>query len=127
MTGVQTCALPIYEAVDVAKKAIRLDPRCEAWVANPLGQSYYWLRRYNEAIAAYQDAVSRNPKYLPSRIGLAITYAEMGREKEARAEAAEALRISPAWTIERWRARVPIKNPADVDRVERALRQAGFK
>jgi adenylate cyclase len=115
------------EAIGFAKKAIRLDPKCEAWVAYPLGASYFWLRRYDDAIAAFQDAVRRNPKYLPSHLGLAITYAEMGRDKEARAEAAEALRINPAWGLERWRARIPIKDQADVDRVERALRKAGFK
>src|SRR5262249_50729370 len=104
------------EAIDVAKKAIRLDPKCEAWVANPLGVSYYWARRYNEAVVAYQDAISRNPKYLPSRLGLAATYAEMGREKEARAEAAEALRINPAWNLARWRVMTPIKKQADMDR-----------
>ena len=115
------------EAIGFAKKAIRLDPKCEAWVAYPLGASYYWLRRYDDAIAAFQDAVRRNPKYLPSHLGLAVTYAEMGRDKEARAEAAEALRISPAWGLERWRSRIPIKDQADLDRVERALRKAGFK
>ncbi|HXX11381.1 MAG TPA: adenylate/guanylate cyclase domain-containing protein [Burkholderiales bacterium] len=115
------------EAVGVAKKAIRLDPKCEAWVAFPLGASYYWLRRYDDAIAALQDAMHRNPKYLPSHLSLAAIYAETGREKEARAEAEEVLRLNPAWNLARWRARIPIKNRADVDRVEAALRNAGLK
>jgi len=49
------------EAIGPGKKAMRLDPKCEAWVTFPLGDSYYWLRRYDDAIPALQDAVRRNP------------------------------------------------------------------
>ena len=58
---------------------------------------------------------------------LAATYAELGREKEARAEVAEVLRINPAYSVERYRGRAPFKNQADLDRVIAALHKAGLK
>jgi len=97
------------------------------WVALWLGDSYYWLRRYDEAIAAYQEAIRRNPNYLTARRDLAATYAEMGREKEAQAEAAEVLRLNPAFSVELFRARHPVQKQADLDRLIVALRKAGLK
>ena len=58
---------------------------------------------------------------------LAVIYVELGREKEARAEVAEILRISPDASLERWREMVPYKNQADLDRNIAGLRKAGMK
>ena len=114
------------EAVGFAKRALRLDPKCEAWVAYALASSYFWLRRYDDAIVALNDVVRRNPNYLPAHTGLAATYAELGREKEARAEAAEVLRINPNFKLELLRRRLPYKSEAYVDRVITALQKAGL-
>jgi hypothetical protein len=57
----------------------------------------------------------------------AITYAELGREKEARAEVAEYLRISPGYNVDVWLARLPFKHQPDLDRYIAAVRKAGFK
>jgi adenylate cyclase len=115
------------EAVGFAKRAMRLDPKCEAWVAYALPSSYFWLRRYDDAIDALHDVVRRNPNYLPAHTGLAAVYAELGREKEAQAEAAEVLRINPNYNLELLRRRVPYKNEADMDRLIAALQKAGLK
>ena len=115
------------EAIGLAKKAMRLDPNYAPWVAAFLGNSYYLLRRYDEAIAAYQEAVRRNPDVSRPHSNLATVYAEMGNEKEARAEAAEVLRINPGFTVNWTRDNVPFKNQADLDRVIAALRKAGLK
>jgi hypothetical protein len=64
---------------------------------------------------------------LPTRQVLAVVYAELGREKEARAEVGEILRISPGASLERWRERAPYKNKAELDRYISGLRKAGLK
>jgi adenylate cyclase len=74
-----------------------------------------------------QDALRRNPNFLPARRMLAVVYAELGRDKEARAEVAEILRISPEASLERWRERMPYKNQADLERLIAGLRKAGLK
>ena len=117
------------EAIGFAKKAMRLDPKCEAWVVHPVGQSYYLLRRYGDAIAIAQEALRRNPDFLPAHALLAIVYAELGQEGDARAQAAEVLRINPAFSVDalRSRGRAPYKNQADLDRPIAGLRKAGLK
>ena len=106
---------------------MRLDPNYPAWVVFHLAHSYFLLRRYDEAIAALQDSLRRNPNFSPARRWLAVVYAELGREKEARAEVAEILRISPEASLERWRERMPYKNQADLERFIAGLRKAGLK
>jgi adenylate cyclase len=58
---------------------------------------------------------------------LAAIYGELGREEEARAEAAEILRISPNYSLAVVRARIPYKDPADLERFLDGLRKAGLK
>ena len=115
------------EAIGFVKKAMRLDPNYPPWVPFLLAHSYSLLRRYDEAIAALQDSLRRNPNFLPARRWLAVVYAELGREKEARAEVAEILRISPEASLDLWRERMPYKNPADLERFIAGLRKAGMK
>jgi adenylate cyclase len=59
--------------------------------------------------------------------GLAFVYSELGREEEAKAEGAEVLRIDPNFSVERWKQRSFIKDPAVIERRAAALRKAGLK
>lgn len=106
---------------------MRLDPNYPPWLVFHLAQSYVLLRRYDEAIAALEDALRRNRNFLPARQMLAVVDAELGRDKEARAEVAEVLRISPDASLERWRERLPYKNQADLERFIAGLQKAGMK
>jgi len=85
------------------------------------------MGRYEEAIAAFKSALTRNPALLPAHVNLAVIYSELGREEEARAEAAEVLRLNPKYSLEVWRQINPYKDPAEVERVVAALRKAGLK
>ena len=115
------------EAIGFIKKGMRLDPNYAPWVVAFLGESYWLLRRYDEATAAFQQAIRRSPDYLPAHGWLAVVYAELGREKEARAEAAEVLRIDPRYSVNWWRDVLPYKNQADLDRFVSGQRKAGLK
>jgi adenylate cyclase len=85
------------------------------------------MGRYKEAITAQKKALTLFPNHLPSHVHLASIYGELGLEKEAQAEAAEILRISPNFTIESIRQRLPYKDPAVLERFLAALRKAGLK
>ena len=61
-----------------------------------------------------------------AHIGLAATYAVMGRENEARAEDAEVLRIDPKFSWERWIKALPW-DQSKKDRITDALHKAGVK
>jgi adenylate cyclase len=114
------------EAIGFAKRAMRLDPNYPPWLVFHLADSYYLLRRYDDAVAALQDALHRNPDFLPTRRVLAVIYAELGEERKAQAEVAEILRISPGASLERWRERMPYKDQADLERYTAGLRKAGL-
>jgi adenylate cyclase len=115
------------EAIGFAKKAMRLDPNYAPWVAFFLGNSYFTLRRYDEAIAAYQEVLRRNPNAEYGHAGLAGVYVELGQEKAARAEAAEVLRLNPRYSVNWLRDNVPFHNQADRDRFMGNLEKAGLK
>lgn len=60
-------------------------------------------------------------------IVLTYIYGDLGREREAQAEGAEILRLSPNFSLEGWQKRFPHRDPAVVERSLAALRKAGLK
>lgn len=83
--------------------------------------------RPEEAIAPLKQYLSHYPNVLGAHLTLAAVYSELGREAEARAEAAEVLRINPHFSLEVHQQRAPIKDPAALERHLAALRKAGLK
>jgi tetratricopeptide (TPR) repeat protein len=114
------------EAIGLAEKAIRLSFHPH-WFLYPLGKAYALAGRYEEAIATLRQFISRTPNILPAQLVLAAAYSELGREGEARAAAAEVLRISPNFSLEVMRQRATHTDPAVVERGVAALRKAGLK
>ena len=114
-------------ALKLKEKAIRLSPKEAANYFMGLGMAYRWMGRYEEAIAACKKALIRYPDFLGAQYVLAMTYSELGRKAEARAAAAEVLRLSPHFSLEVVRQQLPHKDPAKVERELTALRQAGLK
>jgi adenylate cyclase len=115
------------EAIALLKKAIRLNPIPPNWYLFTLGDAYCLTGQYEEAIAVYTKVLHRNPEDIRTLIGLAATYNLMGREEEARAQAAQILRVIPKFSVESFANRLPFKNKADTDLYIDSLRKAGLK
>jgi len=115
------------EAIELAEKAMRLNPRYRTRYPYYLGLSYYLLKRYEEAISALKEALARNPSLQPARLVLAATYTELGQEEEAQAEVNTVLGKNPTLSLDGLKQRVPLKDPAVLDRYLAALRRAGLK
>jgi len=92
-----------------------------------VGTAYALAGRPEEAIAPLKQYLSRYPNNLGAHLTLAAVYSELGKEAEARAEIAEVLRINPNFSLEVHKERVPIKDPAMLERHIAALRKAGLK
>jgi adenylate cyclase len=90
------------EGIPLLKKAIRLNPMPHFLWYVTLGRAYFLSGRYEEAMATYRKAVEGNADFRDAHVGLASTYAVLGREKEARSEAAEILRIDPSFSIKKF-------------------------
>jgi adenylate cyclase len=115
------------EALELAERALRFNPRLPPRNPVPLGQMYYVAGRTEEAIATLKKCLNGSPADLDAHLLLAAVYSELGRDTEAQAEAAEVLRINPNWSLEVWKERVPYKDPTMLERHLAALRQAGLK
>jgi adenylate cyclase len=115
------------EAIAWYMKAIRLDPIRPTLYYLQLGHIYRNAKRYEEAISELRKALHRNPDNLLAHLHLAGTYSSLGREKEARTEAAEILRIDQKFSLDYFAKTLPYKNQADTERLIDALRKSGLK
>jgi adenylate cyclase len=87
------------------------------------GLALYQLRRYEEAAQAFERATARRP-YV-SRY-LAACYAQQGRLQEARALAADTLKLEPHYSLRVWSKIEPYAFPADLEHMREGLRKAGL-
>ena len=115
------------EAIGLAEKAMRLDPRNRDYYLFYEGWSYTQMGRYQEAIPILKRHLARYPNNWGAHYELVVDYTELGREDEARAEAAEVLRISPNFSVDRWMQISPQKDQAWQKRCIADLRKAGLK
>jgi adenylate cyclase len=115
------------EAMSFFQKSIRLNPISSSQPYMGLGNCYLSFGRYEEAVLAYKQSIRISPTNNVSHINLASTYMTMGREKEARAEAAEVLRLRPDFSLNQWERtyRSIFKSPSD--EYISALRKTGLK
>jgi adenylate cyclase len=115
------------EAISLLQKAIRLNPVGSYYSYTVLGNALMFTGRYEEAVSAYKKAIQHAPNNVRTHTMLAATYSMMGREKEARAEVAEALRINPKFSLDIWSKTSLIKEQSVNEKVFNALRKAGLK
>jgi adenylate cyclase len=116
------------EAIPMLQKAIRLNPNATATTFVYLGHALRNSGRFEEAVSAYKKGIQRAPDYILAHIGLGTTYSVMGREKEARAEAAEVLRINPKFSLDHFaKTGAPYKDQSEIDKVINAMRKVGLK
>jgi tetratricopeptide (TPR) repeat protein len=115
------------EAIGSVEKAIRLNPPYAAQYSASLGLAYYLTGRSEEAVVPLKKFLSSFPNHLGAHSILAAVYSELDKGTEARAEAAEVLRLNPNFSLEVDKQRSPIKDPAVLERHLAALRKAGLK
>jgi adenylate cyclase len=118
------------EAVPLLEKAMRLNPLSQehaSMVLFRLGVVYSIMGRYEEAVSELKKALDIRPDFFAIHIQLANDYIRLGREEEARAHAAEVLRIVPKFSLEAYAKRIPHKDQAYREQVIDALRKAGLK
>ena len=105
---------------------MQLDPFYDPYAPAVLGLACYMLKRYAESLPHLQEGVSRARNMLGVRAWLAATYAQLDQLESARAEAAEALRIDPFFTISRAPIISVLKRPQDIENIAVGLRKAGL-
>ncbi len=114
------------QAAGLIEKAMRLSPLYSAWYLAVLAHAYRLLERHQEAIAVYRSSIERNPDHIGPHIGLTACYAELGRDAEARRQAAALLKLNPDFTLAKYADSLTYKDPAHAERSLAALRKAGL-
>ena len=112
------------EALAWFKRAKEIDPYFnEPWYWRSIGFAYTILRRYREALAAFDFLPTR-----PYRVGayMAGCYARLAEVDRARASAAECLALKPEFSIGHFMTKQPFKNPADAAGLAESLRMASL-
>jgi adenylate cyclase len=115
------------EAIPLCQKAIRLNPFGPSILYRTFGRALRDAGRLEEAVSPLKKAIQLGPDDILAHIALAVTYSWMGREKEARAEAAEVLRINPKFSLDTYAKALSFKDQSLTDKVINALRKAGLK
>jgi adenylate cyclase len=115
------------EAIVSLKRAIRLNPIPPTYYLGHIGEFYRSTERYEEAIVAFKKVLHRSPNDQFAHMDLTVTYFLTGRDKEARAQAKEVLRLQPKFSFEDYAKRLRLKNPGDRKHLIDALRKAGLK
>jgi tetratricopeptide (TPR) repeat protein len=97
------------------EQAIRLDPFPSSLGFRNLGGAYRSVGRFEEAVKQLKKALELSPHDLFTHLSLTITYIEMGRNEEAKAEAVEVLRIHPKFSLDYYSKVNPLKCQSVLD------------
>lgn len=110
------------EAIELLKKAMRLNPFYPDIYLWNLGGAYFNLRRYGEAI----DALERMHTPAEGRRLLAASYAYLNRMEEAKFQAGKVLEAHPNFSLKHWEMIQPDKNSDDTAHFVEGLKRAGL-
>lgn len=114
------------EGLERMQRAIQLNPHHPFNYPFHLGQAYFVLERYDEAIAAFEQGLASNPSSERLHVWLAAAYAQSGRLDDAGWEAAQVRLTNPEFSPDRLRQAFPFSDPADLARFLEGLRKAGL-
>ena len=114
------------EAISPIHKAERLDPHGYGYYAFVEGRAYYLMGRYAYAIPPLKISLESPEGGVPSLMGLVFCYVETGRIDEAKAAAAEIMRINPQFSLMAQRQMCSAQ-PTICDRIYNDLARAGLK
>jgi tetratricopeptide (TPR) repeat protein len=92
-----------------------------------LGVVCFHLGRLEEAQASLDLALQRQSNFLVARVVRAMVYVEQGLREEAKNEIKAIKKLAPDYSLEMALQRCPHKDPADLNRCRKNLRQAGLK
>src|SRR5713101_5275863 len=117
------------ESIGAVEKAMRLDPRNSEWPPYLLTEAlaYTYMGRYEEAIPVFKEDLVRHPNDLIAHEWLAACFVGVGRMDDARAEAAEVMRISPGFSLELQKQMSIVKKGPMLDRNYAYMAEAGLK
>ena len=115
------------KAVGLFEKAIRLDPVHTQKTYLRLARAYIYLGSYKEAIDILRNLTKNEPDHIGPRLELAVCYAALNRNEDAKTEATEILKTRPDFSLETFSKGLPYRDPEYKKTYLDLLRKAGLK
>jgi len=115
------------EGLALIREAMQINPHHPYNYHFHLGQAYFVLHRYQEAIDALNLGLSSNPTSERMRVWLAASLAQSGDIEAARWEVEQVLAADPGFSLQRIARAFPFNNPDDLEHFLSALRLAGLQ
>lgn len=109
-------------AVSLIKRAMRLNPYYPDWYLWHLGEAYFDMQDYEQAIRTLNQMHDKTEAYRM----LTASNALLGRMDEARQCARQLLLTHPEFTLAHWANVPPDRNPEPRERLIGGLRKAGI-
>jgi tetratricopeptide (TPR) repeat protein len=117
------------EAISQYKKQLRLNPNPQFFFIKNIGAAYFASGRYEELIDLTNKWIDLRPDplwSLWSHLNLAAAYSRLGREKDAKTEAAKVLKVVPEISLGYIEWGLFFMDQDDINRYINALRKAGL-
>lgn len=115
------------EAIELAKRAIRITPVFPMYFPTILARAYYLCNRNEEAIAVANEILNRSQNDLDAHLILAYANAVTDRIIYAQQAARDILRIRPGFTLEEYAKSQPYKDQRILEKIIQMLQIAGLK
>jgi adenylate cyclase len=115
------------EGLTRIQEAMRINPHHPYNYHFHLGQAYFVLHRYQEAIEALNQGLSSNPASERMRVWLAASLAQSGDIEAAQWEVEQIMAANPDFSLQRIAQAFPFKNPGDTEHFLSALKLAGLQ
>jgi len=112
----------LEEAIQLGQTALALNPNRPDWYMWNVAAAFYLSGNYEEALRYLEQMAQPGPAY---RL-LAATYAQLGRQENARQAAEELLKVNPDFSISRFAAQAPYTRKDELARYVSGLRLAGL-
>jgi TolB-like protein/class 3 adenylate cyclase len=113
-------------ALEMIARAKRLSPRYPAWILGMEGLAQHMLGRHEDAIVTLNEDIRRLPRGPFARPRLIAVYADLDRLEEARAAAAELLKLNPEFSVKNYVKAQPFKAPERKEWMRDLLLKAGL-
>jgi TolB-like protein/DNA-binding winged helix-turn-helix (wHTH) protein len=115
------------KSLPLDRKAMSLNPASSFLYFVHLGRSYYFQKRYKEALEAFLSADERNHVYVTNHLWLAATYAQLGLMEDASWEVDQILTLEPDFSLSHWMDTRPLKKTEHRQHLLAGLHKAGIK
>jgi len=115
------------EAIALYEKVMRLNPHPPNYIILKLSEAYVQVELYDEAIDLINKWIHLYPNNWAFRLWLLVAYIMVGREEDAKTEAAKVLKLDPKFSIKKYEINLGQNKDQDyINRVLNGLRKAGL-